>query len=137
MLRNKVLEKSIVGFTIKESMTNVSRPGEDRAAAGYLRIFEVNSVREFFEGTGGAERFWFAEIFPEADHQAVIFVKEPGIRGEIGLEKILQLLIVCAGFNQAVTGGYSGGISIDHENLSFESVEENGVGGLGPYTIYR
>ena len=108
-----------------------------RSKAGVLGIFEVNGVREFFEGAGWAIWFWFAEIFPEADHQAVKFIKEFGIGWEIGLEKILQLLIVGAGFNQAVTGGYSGGISIDHENLSLESIEQNGVGSLGAYTIYR
>ncbi len=79
-------------------------------------VFDVCGVGEGVEGAVGALGGWFAEFFSGADEQGVEFVEEGGVFGEVGLEDVLELVVVGVGVGEMVSDGDAGGVGVDDED---------------------
>ncbi len=79
-------------------------------------VFDVCAVGEWFEWAVGALGFGFAEFFADADQEGVEFVEELGVFGEVGLEGVLELVVVCVGVGEMVADGDAGGVCVDDED---------------------
>jgi hypothetical protein len=93
-------------------------------------------VREFFEGAAAAPCRRSAEFLPDPDQQRVILVEHLYVFDGIRLEKLLKLLVIAAGFNQAVPRHNARGVSIDDEDRPLERIKQNRISGLRSDALY-
>ncbi|PIX86804.1 MAG: hypothetical protein COZ32_01445, partial [Nitrospirae bacterium CG_4_10_14_3_um_filter_53_41] len=69
------------------------------------------------------------------DQQGMVFVEHPDIRRKVFHEEGLDLMIGCLILTQAVPAEDPSGIGIHHENRPPCGVQEDGIGGLRPYSF--
>ena len=74
--------------------------------------------------------FGFAEILADAHDQGVVFIEELDVLGQVGLEEVLEFVIVKGGIDQTVACGHSGGVGVDHKDGTVQGIEEDGVCGF-------